>query len=116
LPSAGGPTIPVPAGARDAGTRLGQHVATPPVLPASAPRLNLERVRPRGGGMSARGSRGLLPMLPHPPEDSSKLADDIAKAARPDCRKACGGPGLAAVAPLAVDALREKGCRWQVET
>ncbi len=87
-------------------------MATPASLPASAPRLNLELVRPRGGAISAQGSRGLLQMLPHPPEDNSKLADDIAKAAKPDCRKAYGSLGLAAVVPLVVDALREKGCRW----
>ena len=112
LPTSAGPNTPSPTGARDAGARLGQDVATPPSLPASAPRLNLELVRPRGGAISAQGSRGLLPMLPHPPEDNSKLADDIAKAAKPDCRKAYGSLGLAAVVPLALDALREKGCRW----
>jgi len=107
-----GPSTPPSAGARDAGARLGQDVATPAALPASAPRLNLELVRPRGGAISAQGSRGLLQMLPHPPEDTSKLADDIAKAAKADCRKAYSSLGLAAVVPLAVDALREKGCRW----
>ena len=87
-------------------------MATAPSLPASAPRLNLELVRPRGGAISARGGSGLLQLLPHPPETASKLADDIAKSARPDCRQAYSGMGLLAAAPLALDALRDKGCRW----
>ena len=100
------------AGAPDAGARVGHDVATAPSLPASAPRLNLELVRPRGGAISAQGSRGLLPAVPHPPDAMDKLAEDIRKAAKPDCRKAYGALGLAAVVPLAVDAVREKGCRW----
>ena len=99
-------------GTPDAGATLGHDVATPPSLPASAPRLNLDLVRPRGGAISAQGSRGLLPLLPHPPEAKSKLADDIEKAARADCRKAYGSLGLAAVLPLAIDAVRDKGCKW----
>jgi hypothetical protein len=99
-------------GAPDAGTRLGHDVATAPSLPASAPRLNLELVRPRGGAISAQGSRGLLSMVPHPPEGKTKLADDLEKAAKPDCRTAYGGMGLLAVVPLALDAARDKGCRW----
>jgi hypothetical protein len=107
---------PLPAapgsGAPDAGARLGHDVATAPSLPASAPRLNLELVRPRGGPISALGSRGLLPVLPHPPEARSKLADDLQKAGKPDCRTAYGGMGVLAVVPLALDAVGDKGCRW----
>ena len=99
-------------GAPDAGATLGHDVATPPSLPASAPRLNLDLVRPRGGAISAQGGRGLLPLLPHPPEAKSKLADDIEKAGRADCRKAYASLGLAAVLPLAIDAVRDKGCKW----
>jgi hypothetical protein len=69
-------------------------------------------VRPRGGAISAQGGSGLLQMLPHPPEAKSKLAEDIEKAAKPDCRTAYGGLGLLAVVPLAADAVRDKGCRW----
>ncbi|MDO9286212.1 MAG: hypothetical protein Q7U26_15050, partial [Aquabacterium sp.] len=100
------------AGAPDAGARVGHDVATAPSLPASAPRLNLDLVRPRGGMISSQGSRGLLQMVPHPPEAKTKLAEDIEKAAKADCRKAYGAMGLLAVVPLAVDAVRDKGCRW----
>lgn len=99
-------------GAPDAGARIGHDVATAPSLPASAPRLNLDLVRPRGGLVSPQGPRGLLPVLPHPPEQPSKLARDIEKAVKPDCRQAYGGMGLLAAVPLAADALRDKGCRW----
>lgn len=87
-------------------------MATAPSLPASAPRLNLDLVRPRGGPVSAQGPRGLLPVLPHPPEQPSKLARDIEKSGKSDCRQAYGGMGLLAVVPLAADALRNTGCRW----
>jgi hypothetical protein len=99
-------------GAPDAGARVGHDVATAPSLPASAPRLDLRLVRPFGGPVSAQGPRGLLPVLPHPPEAPSKLARDIQKAGQPDCRQAYGGMGLLAVVPLLSDTVRDKGCRW----
>ena len=37
------------------------------------------------------------------------LAQNIGKA---DCRKAYADMGVAAAAPLLLDALRDKGCRW----
>jgi hypothetical protein len=111
-PGAGAAAAPAAPGAPDAGARVGHDVATAPSLPASAPRLNLELVRPRGGMISSQGSRGLLQMLPHPPETQSKLARDIEKAAKADCRQAYNRMGLLAVVPLAVDAARDKGCRW----
>ena len=58
------------------------------------------------------GSRGLLATVPLPPETRNKLAEDIQKAAQPDCRTAYGSLGLLALVPLANDALRDKGCRW----
>ena len=103
---------PRPPGAPDAGPRVGHDVATAPSLPASAARLNLELVRPRGGPVSVQGPRGLLPVLPHPPEQASKLARDIQRAGQPDCREAYSGMGLLAVVPLVADAVRDKGCRW----
>jgi hypothetical protein len=89
-------------------------VATPPSLPSSAPRLNLELVRPRGGELSRRGTAGVLPLLPRPPEKppKSKLAEELDKAARPDCRTAYSGMGLAATVPLVRDAIRGDGCQW----
>jgi hypothetical protein len=55
---------------------------------------------------------GLFPVMPLPPDRKSKLADDIDKAAKSDCKSAYSGAGLLAVVPLAIDAVREKGCRW----
>jgi len=112
LPDGRGRAVVPAAGAPDAGARVGRDVATAPSLPASAPRLNLELVRPRGGAISSMGSRGLLPLVPHPPEAKTKLAEDLEKAGKPDCRTAYGGLGLLAVVPLAVDAVRDKGCKW----
>ncbi len=99
-------------GAPDAGAAVGTDVATPPAAAASQPRLNLDYVRPRGGEISTLGRRGVVNALPVPPDVKDKLAEDIAKSAREDCRKAYAGGGLAAVVPLAVDALRKDGCRW----
>ena len=99
-------------GAPDSGARLGHDVASLPSAASSAPRLNLELSRPHGGELSAQGSRGVLQLLARPPETRSKLEKDIAKAAKPDCKQAYAGMGLLAVLPLAVDAVRDKGCRW----
>lgn len=99
-------------GAPDAGAVIGHDVATPPTAAASQPRLNLELARPRGGELSPLGSRGVVNRLPVPPEVKTKLAEDILKSARPDCRDAYAGAGLLAAVPLAADALRKDGCRW----
>jgi hypothetical protein len=99
-------------GSPDAGTRLGHDLASAPSTPASAPRLNLELPRPRGGEISSRGSMGVLSLLPRPPETKSKLTEGIEKAAKPDCKDAYAGLGLLAAVPLAADALRGKGCKW----
>lgn len=104
-------------GTPDAGSRLGHDVATPPSASASAAQaplqLNLSLPpRPRGGELAGRGSRGVLELLPTPPERKSKLSQEMENAAKQDCRKAYAEGGLLAAVPLAVDALRDKGCRW----
>lgn len=108
-----GPSVPTPAAA-DAGAQVGHDVATPPAAAASArPRLNLELSRPRGGELSRFSSRGVLPVLPRPPERDEKLAREIEKAAKTDCRNAYTGLGPLAVIPLAIDAVRKDGgCKW----
>ena len=100
------------AGAPDAGANVGHDIATAPSQAASAARLNLDLARPRGGAIAAQGSRGLLSVLPHPPERKTKLEKEIELSGLADCRQAYSAMGLAAVAPLVADALRGKGCRW----
>lgn len=112
---AGVPLSALPAGRPDAGPQIGHDVATAPSGPASAPRLNLELPRLRGGELSRQGGTGVLPLLPRPPELPDKLARDIDKSAKADCRKAYQGLGLLAVVPLAVDAVRsgkDSACKW----
>ncbi|HSM22651.1 MAG TPA: hypothetical protein VK876_10645, partial [Rubrivivax sp.] len=100
-------------GVPDAGPEGGRDVAAAPSAPASAPpRLNLELPRLRGGSLSQHGSPGVLELLPRPPERPSKLAREIEKTARDDCRQAYGGAGLLAVVPLLVDSVRQDGCKW----
>ena len=110
VPGAG---VPVPLAA-DAGARVGYDMATPPAAAASAaPRLKLELSRPRGGELSRFSSRGVLPVLPRPPERDEKLAREIEKAGKADCRNAYAGIGPLAVIPLALDAVRKDGgCKW----
>ncbi len=85
--------------------------AAPPVAAAPlAPRLNLNL--PRGGETSRGASHGLLQMLPRPPERPSRLADEVAKAAKKDCRQAYSGMGLLAVVPLVAGAVKGDGCNW----
>jgi hypothetical protein len=109
-----GPAADGRTGSPDAGSQVGQDVATPPAAAASAPpRLNLQLARPRGGELSRFSSPGALQLLPRPPELPDKLAEDIAKSARKDCRSAYPGAGLLAVVPLAVEALKKDGgCKW----
>ncbi len=111
-PSATPAATTPPAGSPDAGARLGHDVATPASTPPNAPRLNLNLPLTRGGEVSSRGSRGVLPLVPHPPELKSKLSESIEKAAKSDCRQAYQEMGLLAALPLAADAARNKGCRW----
>ena len=54
----------------------------------------------------------MLQLLPRPPERKPKLAEEIEKAAKPDCRTEYANAGLLAVIPLTRDALRDKGCKW----
>jgi hypothetical protein len=100
-----------PIGTPEGGSRLGHDVATPPSLPPSAPRL--DGPSPARAVDAARpGSTSVLNLLPPPPERKSKLATDIEKAAKPDCRQAYSSMGLLAALPLAADAVRGKGCKW----
>jgi len=105
-----GPAAP-PVGAPDAGYRVGVDVATPAAAAASAAPLNL-RLPPRGAALSRGVTPGVLQLLPRPPEQPSQLAKDIEDAARADCRKAYGGAGLLAAAPLLRDAISGRGCKW----
>jgi len=100
------------AGSPDAGSRLGPDLAVPPSAAASAPRAPLNLSLPRSGDIAARRGPGLIDVLPQPPERKSKLEQSIEDATNKDCRKAYAGAGLLAVVPLAVDAAREKGCKW----
>ena len=88
----------------------GQVSAAAPAPPASTAKLILEL--PRGGAMASQGVRGVLQMLPPPPERRSKLGDAVDKAAKTDCREAYQKNGLLAVVPLVADAVRDKGCQW----
>lgn len=110
MPASGGEP-----GRPDAGSQVGRDIATPPASVASTPppRLNLQLARPRGGELSRFSAPGVLPLLPRPPELPDKLAEDIARAAKKDCRTAYQGAGLLAVVPLAAEALRkDSGCKW----
>ncbi|QPF74258.1 hypothetical protein G8A07_15905 [Roseateles sp. DAIF2] len=108
------PAVPAPSllGAPDAGSRVGQDVATPPSTPASAPPPKLNLNLPRSGEVSGRSSRGVLQLIPHPPERKNKLQEGIENAARKDCREAHADKGLVAALPLVLGAASDKGCRW----
>lgn len=116
-PALGDPAAPPLAGPQAAagppgiGLRPGPDLPNPPAAAASAPRAPLNLSLPRGD-MTARKSPGLVELLPPPPERKSKLEQSIEEAANKDCRKAYGGLGLLAAVPLAVDAVRGKGCKW----
>jgi hypothetical protein len=99
-------------GAPDAGSRVGPDAATPPSAAASTPPLNLALPKNRGGPLSAGSTPGVLSLLPRPPE-KNKLATEIDKSGKADCRTAYSGLGPLAVLPLAADALKKDGgCKW----
>ncbi len=90
-------------------------LAGPPTAGA-APRIDLDAVRQRAReiGREGAGPRTLLPFNVKPKEDTrTKEQQAFDKALkRPDCRDAYAGMGLAAVVPLIVDSVSEKGCKW----
>jgi hypothetical protein len=84
----------------------------PPSAAASAVRAPLNLSLPRSGDIASRRGPGLVDLLPQPPERKSKLEQSIEDAAKKDCRNAYANTGILAVVPLAVDAVRGKGCKW----
>lgn len=102
------------AGSPEAGSRVGADVATPPSAAASAapPPLNLSLPR---GPMAAARRPGLIELLPQPPElarKKTKLEKSLEEATRADCRDGHRDAGLLAAIPIAVDSVRDKGCKW----
>ena len=88
---------------------------TPSTEPGTAPRLDLDEAKKRAARAVVRegsGSRGLLPIVPPPPERESKEARALEKAAKPDCRNAYANMGLLAAVPLVASAIGDGGCRW----
>jgi hypothetical protein len=80
------------------------------------PAVTVESMKKRAREIAAEGSgsRGVINMLPPPPvEKKDKLAEDIAKAAKPDCRTAYAGLGILAVVPLVASSVGNNGgCNW----
>lgn len=114
-----GPTVgPAPGqrispGAPDAGPRVGHDVATAPSAAASAPPPPLNLSLPRNSAAGPRRGLGLLELLPAlPPERKNKMEQAVEDAQREDCRKAHQEKGLLALGPMALEALRSKGCKW----
>ncbi len=80
----------------------------PPGITGEAMRKRVREIASEGSG-----SRGVLNLVPPPPiERKDKLAEDIAKAAKPDCRTAYAGLGLLAVVPLVASSVGNGGCNW----
>ncbi|MEP7155026.1 MAG: hypothetical protein ABI905_04590 [Betaproteobacteria bacterium] len=92
-------------------------LAPAPSSNTPAPRINLDSVRQRAREIDREGSAGprtLLPLNIKGKEDTrTKEQQAFDKALkRPDCRDAYSGLGLAAVVPLILDTVSEKGCKW----
>ncbi|HEY4084089.1 MAG TPA: hypothetical protein VGM81_25645 [Burkholderiaceae bacterium] len=103
---------PSPGGAPNAGAQMGHDIATAPSAKPGPKPLNLNLPLARGPMASSHGSTGVLPLMPKPPELKSDIEKAIEKGKRVDCRNAYGENGLLAVVPLAIDAARDKGCKW----
>ena len=114
-PPAGEPRLRF--GTPDPGDELFQprtDVMKPSAEPGGTPRLDLDAARRRAREITSEGSgkRGLVPVVPPPAERRNKLAEDIEKAAKPDCRNAYQGMGLLAAIPLIAGAITDSPCRW----
>lgn len=87
-----------------------------PSTSGAAPRIDLDAVRQRAReiGREGAGPRTLLPFNVKPKEDTrTKEQQAFDKALkRTDCRDAYANMGLAAVVPLLLDSVSEKGCKW----
>jgi len=116
-------SAPAPAGSVD--LRGGSPAGPPPARGAvdgpaapsagSPPPLKLDlNPSTRGSGLPSNpGSRGALNLMPPPPERKSKLADDMQKAGKGDCRTAHADKGLLGAIPLAQAALGgDADCKW----
>lgn len=104
---------PAPGGAPNAGAQTGHDVATAPSAAPGPKPLNLNLPLARGPMASSHGSTGVLPVMPKPAELKSDVEKAIEKGKRADCRNAYGEQlGLLAAVPLAIDAARDKGCKW----
>jgi hypothetical protein len=113
--SAGPAALPVPAGL-DGGLRGIVNVPPPPSRAASAPEGKLNLELPRAGALpptQANQRLDPLRLTPPPADPRSKLARDIEKAGKADCRNAHGDKGLLAAPALVLDALnKDGGCKW----
>ena len=92
-----------------------RDVVTPPGEPGGAPRIDLDEAKKRSARAVLRegsGSRGLLSVVPPPPERDAKDARPLEKAIKPDCRTAYANMGLLAAVPLVASAIGDGGCRW----
>jgi hypothetical protein len=77
------------------------------------PRIDLDATKKRAREIAGDDDyRGVVPAVPPPPDRKSKLAEAIAKAAKPDCRTAYADMGLLAIAPLTISSVGNGGCRW----
>lgn len=90
-------------------------LAAPPA-PGKAPGIDLDAVRRRARelGSDGTGPRTVFPFpVAPPPKPKSKEQQAFDKALKKsDCRDAYADMGLAAIVPLALDAVREGGCKW----
>lgn len=93
-----------------------RDVAAPTPDTEGKPAITADSLRKRASEIAREGSgsRGVLNLVPPPPpvERKDKLAEDMAKAAKPDCRTAYAEMGLLAIAPLVASTVGNGGCRW----
>lgn len=68
----------------------------------------------RGSAAAAVGATGASSGLALPRKETaaSTLAREMSKASRADCRNTYSGMGLLAIPALAIDAVRDGGCKW----
>jgi len=91
------------------------RVINPPSEPGGSPTVNIDAAGRRARELVAEESRSrrVVNVLPPPPRDyRSKLAEDMEKSFKPDCRTAYAGLGFLAVIPLVAATVGDGGCVW----
>jgi hypothetical protein len=80
--------------------------------PANAPAFDIDAARTAARAVAREAGNGARSGATLKETREEKLGRSIEKARRGDCKTEYAGYGLLAVVPLAIDTIRDTGCKW----